>query len=174
MQNQQTHFEQMMLPHLDAAYNLARWLTGNEQDADDMVQEAYLRALKSFGSFRGGDSRAWLLMIVRNTCYTWLQRSRASFTMELDEDIQEADGKNSEQLLLERVDFELLHRALDELPAEFREAIVLREMEGLPYKEIAQITHVPIGTVMSRLARARQRLQQRLEMLRSGELPHEM
>ena len=174
MQNQQTHFEQMMLPHLDAAYNLARWLTGNEQDADDMVQEAYLRALKSFGSFRGGDSRAWLLMIVRNTCYTWLQRNRASFTMELDEDIQEADGKNSEQLLLERVDFELLHRALDELPAEFREAIVLREMEGLPYKEIAQITHVPIGTVMSRLARARQQLQQRLEMLRSRELPHEM
>ena len=172
----QTHdtenrFEQAMLPHLDAAYNLARWLTGNNQDAEDMVQEAYLRAFKSFGTFHGGDSRAWLLTIVRNTCYTWLQRNRAALNTSFDEEVHTAgsEAQNSEKLLLEHVDHEMLHQALNELPVEFREAMVLRELEGLSYKEIAQIARVPLGTVMSRLARARKRLQQTLAQRMNGE-----
>jgi RNA polymerase sigma factor (sigma-70 family) len=162
--NMQTRFEESMVPHLDAAYNLAYWLTGNNQDAQDMVQEAYLRAFKSFGSFRGGDSRAWLLTIVRNTCYTWLQRNRAALNTSFDEDIHTAgsEAQDSEKLLLDQVDSEMLRQALEELPVEFREAMVLRELEGLSYKEIAQIARVPLGTVMSRLARARKRLQHTL------------
>ena len=163
--NKLSRFEQVTLPHLDAAYNLARWLTGNDQDAEDVVQEAYLRALKFFDGFHGGDSRTWLLTIVRNTCYTWLQQNkRTVLDSAFDEEIHTmgSDDLNSEKLLLDDFDRELLRQALDELPTEFREAMVLRELEGLSYKEIAQISRVPLGTVMSRLARARKRLQQSL------------
>jgi RNA polymerase sigma-70 factor (ECF subfamily) len=154
-------FEQAILPHLNAAYNLARWLTGDEHDAEDAVQESYLRALKFFAGFRGGNSRPWLLAIVRNTCYTWLRRNRMDeMTTELDEEMQiDSGGSNPETLLLAAARSELVRRALEELPAEFREVVILREMEGLSYKEIAEVAAVPVGTVMSRLARARTRLQ---------------
>ena len=139
------------------AYNLARWLTGNDHDAEDVTQEAYLRAYRFFESFRGADSRAWLLAIVRNTCHTWLQQNRRlSFEPNLGE--AEAAGPSPEVLVLEKAGRETLRQAIEELPAEFREAIVLREIEGLSYKEISAVTGVPIGTVMSRLARARDRL----------------
>jgi len=156
-------FEQVILPHLDAAYNLARWLTRNEDDAKDMAQEAYLRAFKFFDAFRGADGRAWLLTIVRNTCYTWLQQNRAHDTTTMfDEEIHsvDSDTSNPATLVLQSADHQILRQALDELPAEFREAVVLRDLEGFSYKEIAEITNIPAGTVMSRLARARERLKQ--------------
>lgn len=158
-------FEQAVLPHLAAAYNLARWLTRNDQDAEDMVQEAYVRAFKYFTSFRGGDSRVWLLTIVRNTCYTWLQQQRAhELTTSFDEELHSAasDALNPEKLLLQSFDTQLLREALEELPVEFREVVILRELEGFSYKEITAIASIPLGTVMSRLARARKRLQQDL------------
>ena len=162
-QNRHVRFEQVVLPHLDAAFNLARWLTRNEQDAEDVVQEASLRAFKYFDGFQGGDSRAWLLRIVRNTCYTWLQRNRAhEITTSFDPLLHDvpSDAYDPENLVLRRVDAQRLRQALEDLPVEFREVMVLRELEGLSYKEIAAIADIPMGTVMSRLARARQRLQQ--------------
>ena len=154
------NFEEATLPHLDAAYNLARWLTRNDADAEDVVQEAYLRAFKSFDGFRGGDSRAWMLRIVRNTAYTWLQQNRTrELATEFDEDIHRVESDNPEMMLIESVDKELLKKTLEELPAEFREIVILRELEGLSYKEIAAIADIPMGTVMSRLARARKQLQ---------------
>jgi RNA polymerase sigma factor (sigma-70 family) len=158
-------FEQAVLPHLDAAYNLARWLTRNEHDAQDVVQEAYLRACQFFGGFHGADARAWLLAIVRNTCYTWLKHNRPSESaMPLDEEKHsEADPAASpEGVLLRRENVQMLRQALEKLPPEFREVIVLRELEGLSYKDIAGIAGVPLGTVMSRLARGRKRLEQEL------------
>jgi len=169
-QNKFLRFEQAILPHQDAAYNLARWLTRNDQDAEDVVQEAYLRAFKFFDGFHGRDSRAWLLTIVRNTCYTWLQQNRAhGLTTSFDEEIHSANGNvfNPERLLLQSTDNQLLRQALEELPIEFREVLILRELEGLSYKEIGDIAGIPVGTVMSRLARARQRLQQSLSNLMS-------
>jgi RNA polymerase sigma-70 factor, ECF subfamily len=161
-------FEAMVLPHLDAAYTLARYLTRNEPDAQDVVQDAYLRALKYFSGFRGAegsDGRAWLLAIVRNTAYTWRRRHRAdALATEFDEELHsDAVAENHPAAALERDGArESLHRALDRLPAEFREVIVLRELEGMSYKEIGDVTGVPIGTVMSRLSRARRRLQEAL------------
>jgi RNA polymerase sigma factor (sigma-70 family) len=158
-------FEQTILPHLDAAYNLARWLTRNDHDAEDMVQEAYLRAFKFFSAFHGVNGRAWLLTIVRNTCYTWLQQNRAhEMTTMFDEEIHsiESDTTNPATLTLRNADHRLLKQALDELPVEFREAVVLRDLEGFSYKEIADIANIPTGTVMSRLARARERLKRLL------------
>jgi RNA polymerase sigma-70 factor (ECF subfamily) len=146
---------------LDAAYNLARWLTGNENDARDMVQEASLRAFKFFSGFRGGDARAWLLKIVRNTVYTWLQRRRNSEQVFEDEDrieMLEDVSVNPTQLFERNATIELVRAAVAQLAPEFREAIVLREMEGFSYKEIADIAGVRIGTVMSRLARGRREL----------------
>lgn len=172
-QNRRALFEQAVLPHLDSAYNLARWLTRNEQDAEDLVQEAYLRAFKFFDSFHGTDSRPWLLTIVRNTYYTWLQQKRVyEFVTPFDDELYTTGDESSdpEELMLRLADTELLRRALEELPGEFREAVVLRELEGLSYKEIAGITHVPLGTVMSRLARARKRLQQYLIGQKAKEL----
>ena len=160
--NKLRRFEQTVLPHLDAAYNLARWLTRNEQDAEDVVQEACLRAFKFFDSFHSSDSRPWLLTIVRNTYYTWRQQQRVpELTTPFDEEIHSTDGEasNPEALVLQSIDSQLLKAALENLPVEFREVIVLRELEGLSYKEIADIVTIPLGTVMSRLARARKRLQ---------------
>ena len=157
-----TRFEETVLPHLAAAYNLARWLVHNDHDAEDIVQEAYLRAFKFFGSYHGGDSRAWLLTIVRNTCYTWLQQNRAlRLTDPIEEKLDEVgvDFADPEMLFLQEADSQLVRRALQELPVEFREVVVMREMEGFSYKEIANIVDIPIGTVMSRLARGRKRLQ---------------
>ena len=154
-------FEEIALQHLGAAYSLARWLVHNEHDAEDVVQEAYLRALKFFSGYYGGDSRAWLLTIVRNTCYTWLQRNRSvRLTESIDDNIDEIglDFADPEVLLLQQLDSQMVRAALQELPLEFREVVVLREMEGLAYKEIAGIVDIPIGTVMSRLKRGRQRL----------------
>ena len=151
------------MPHTGAAYNLARWLTRNDHDAEDVVQEAYLRAYRFFDGFHGGDGRTWLLAIVRNTCYTWLQQNRRP-SVALEEDMPELDSSrsNPETLLLRNVDSALLRQALDDLPVEFREAIVLRELEGLSYKEIGAVAGIPLGTVMSRLARARGRLEKAL------------
>ena len=154
---------EQLLSHLNAAYNLARWLTRDETDAEDVVQEAYLRAFKHFGSFHGGDGRPWLLAIVRNTCYTWMQHNRSpELTIPLDDELYEIESKdlNPEALLLQSAESQAVRQALEELPVEFREVIVLRELEGLSYKQIADVVEIPIGTVMSRLARARKRLQQ--------------
>ena len=165
-------FEQSIMPHMNAAYNLARWLAGNDPDAQDVVQEAYLRAFKFFSGFRGGDSRSWLLRIVRNSFYDWLKRNRradAGTDFEFDEELHgRADETGTpDAVLLEKADRELLHEAIAELPLEFREILVLRELEGFSYKEIADVADVPLGTVMSRLARAREHLRmlviQRLE-----------
>jgi RNA polymerase sigma-70 factor (ECF subfamily) len=160
-------FDQAVVPHLDAAYNLARWLMRNKQDAEDMVQEACLRAFTFFHSFQGEDGRAWLLAIVRNTCYTWLKKNRArELDTVFEEQIHsvEADAANPEVLLVEKADRELLQQLLEQLPTEFREVLILRELEGMSYKQISAIADLPIGTVMSRLARARKRLEQQLAM----------
>jgi RNA polymerase sigma factor (sigma-70 family) len=162
IENHAPTVERALLPHLDAAYNLARWLVRNGTDAEDLAQEAYLRAWRAFAGFRGGDGRSWLLTIVRNTCYTWLRENRRhGLAVEFNEDIHSEDVEvpDAERLLAESCSRETLEKALLELPAEFREAIVLRELEGLSYKEISEIVGVPVGTVMSRLARARARLQ---------------
>ncbi len=158
-------FEHSVLPQMDAAYNLARWLTRDDHDAQDVVQEACLRALRFFDGFRGGDGRAWLLKIVRNTFYTWLQQNRREeTTVTLDENAPFAanEGNSPDAILLRQAGEESLRQAIDGLPLEFRETLVLRELEGLSYKEIADLEHVPLGTVMSRLARARQLLRKRL------------
>ncbi len=156
-------FEQTVLPHLDAAYNLARWLTRDDQDAEDVVQEACLRAFRFLDGFRGGDSRAWLLTIVRHTCYTWLRKNRAHELVSFDEELDGVEsGADPEEMLLDSVDQQSLRTALEELPVEYREVIILRELEELSYKEIGVIAGLPLGTVMSRLARARKRLQQSL------------
>ena len=158
-------FEQAMLPHLDAAHNLARWLLRNEQDAQDVVQEAYLRAFRSFAGFRGTSGRAWLLTIVRNTSYTLLKKNRAAdLTTPFDEEIHASGHESaSPATLLERAeDSELIKNAMEELPAEFREILILRHQESLSYNEIGETLKIPIGTVMSRLARARGKLKEYL------------
>jgi RNA polymerase sigma-70 factor, ECF subfamily len=164
-----SRFERAILPHLDAAYNLARWLMRDEHEAADAVQDACLRALRFIGSFRGGDGRLWLLAIVRNTCYSRLKRSAGrQDETEFDDETHspESATTNPEALLERSRDSEALRRALEELPEEFREIIVMRELEGMGYKEIAEVAGVPIGTVMSRLARARKRLQRALSAAR--------
>ena len=156
-------FEALMLPHLDAAHNLAKWLLRNEEDACDVVQEAYLRAFKSFSGFRGSNGRAWLLTIVRNTSYTLLKKNRgADLTTTFDEEIHASgDESLSPATILEHSeDEELIRQAMDALPVEFREILTLRHQEDLSYKEIADIAQIPPGTVMSRLARARAKLKE--------------
>ena len=155
-----------MLPHLDAAYNLARWIVGSAQDAEDAAQEACLRALNFFDGFHGEDGRAWLLAIVRNASYDWLRKNRRHELSlvppeELDRAADSAPDPETEQL--RQADRRLVQECLERLPAEYREAIVLREMEGMSYKQIAHVTGTPIGTVMSRLARARKRLAKELQ-----------
>src|SRR6266480_825385 len=165
-------FEETMLPHMDAAHNLAKWLLRNEEDAQDVVRGAYLRAFKSFGGFRGSNGRGWLLTIVRNTSYTLLKKNRAvDLTTTFSEEIH-ASGRESvspEAMLEHAEDAELIRAAMDELPAEFREILVLRHQEGLSYKEIADIAQIPPGTVMSRLARARAKLREYLAARMSKE-----
>ena len=158
-------FEAVMMPHLDAAHNLARWLLRNEQDAQDVVQEAYLRAFRSFAGFRGTSGRAWLLTIVRNTSYTLLKKNRAAdLTTPFDEEIHASGHESASPVtLLERAeDSEVIKNAMDELPAEFREILILRHQESLSYNEIGATLKIPIGTVMSRLARARGKLKEYL------------
>jgi RNA polymerase sigma-70 factor (ECF subfamily) len=154
-------FNDAVLPHLDAAYNLARWLAGRDQDAEDVVQEASLRAFKYWESFSGRDARPWFLAIVRNTFYSWARQHSAQPVITMDGELEDIDDgfPNPEKALLQNADRHLIQAALEDLPLEFREAIVLREFEELSYKEIADIAGVPIGTIMSRLARARKRLQ---------------
>ena len=151
-------FEQTFMPHLNAAYNLARWLARNEHDAEDLVQESYLRAFRAFETFQGQDARAWLLAIVRNTCFTWLKKRGAQPLVEFDERMHTVDSPNAESIVLNQAALASLQDCLEALPPEFREAIVLRELEELSYKEISGIAGVPVGTVMSRLARGRKRL----------------
>ncbi|HVN75080.1 MAG TPA: sigma-70 family RNA polymerase sigma factor [Thermoanaerobaculaceae bacterium] len=163
-------FESAVMPHLNAAYNLARWLTRDPHDAEDLVQESVLRALTYFGGFRGTDGRAWLLAIVRNAFYTKLRRDCGAGRVEPLDDDAVADGgsADAEGALVARVDARALAVAIEGLPVAFREAIVLREIEGLSYREIAAVVGAPIGTVMSRLARARGLLRRRLAS-RTGE-----
>lgn len=158
-------FEQTIMPQMNAAYNLARWLVGNDLDAQDIVQDAYLRAFKYFGGFRGGDSRSWLLRIVRNSFYDWLRhQGHRELTTPFDEEVHElaSDSPAPDAALLGKADKELVHRAIEALPVEYREVLVMRELEGLSYKEIADVADLPVGTVMSRLARAREQLRQGL------------
>jgi RNA polymerase sigma-70 factor (ECF subfamily) len=168
-------FEQLVLPHLDAAFNLSRWLLRNRTDSEDVAQEAMLRAYRFFRGFHGGDARAWLLQIVRNTCYTWLEKNRPVELMtEFDEELHPQPSSNPESLAIAGDNRERLTRALEGLPPRFREVLVLRELEGCSYKEIAAITSIPIGTVMSALARARQRLQRTLTSPVQQEAPREL
>ena len=164
-------FEEVVLPHLDAAFNYARWLTRNEADAEDVVQDAYVRALRFYASLRGDNARAWLLTIVRHTWYgRFRPRDSSHQTTVFDEMSNErtAEGLDPEALLLQRQTVDEVRAALEELPVDFREVIVLRELEGLSYKEIAGVAGIPIGTVMSRLARGRERL---LTILKSATSP---
>jgi len=156
----QPDFEQVFLPHLDSAYNLARWLLRNDQDAEDAVQEAYVRAFKAFSRFRGGDGKAWFMTILRNVCYTMIKKLRSHETPEpFDEEIHQPAGESEmQEAFRQKANAETIHCALEKLPDEFREIIVLHDLEGLAYKEIAALVGIPIGTVMSRLARARGRL----------------
>ncbi|MGA7817463.1 sigma-70 family RNA polymerase sigma factor [Caballeronia sp.] len=159
-------FEKLVLPHMNSAFNVARWLTHNDQDAQDVVQEAYLRAFRFFGGFRGEDARAWLLRIVRNTFYTWHQQNRghAADTTEFEEDIHSLETGTAEHddspeaMLIRSQSQKRVRKALQSLRLEYREVVVLRELEELSYKEIAAIVDIPMGTVMSRLGRARQQL----------------
>ncbi|MGB9045134.1 MAG: sigma-70 family RNA polymerase sigma factor [Pseudolabrys sp.] len=160
-------FRTVVMPHIDEAYRLARWLTGNRTDAEDVVQDASLRAFRAIREFAGGSPRSWLLSIVRNTAYSWLRKNRPAtiFTVEDLEAVELENAKQSEPndetpeaVLIAKADAEQLRAAIAALPAPFRETLVLCDIEGLDYREIAEATEVPIGTVMSRLARARRRL----------------
>lgn len=165
----ESQFEQIVAPHLDAAYNLARWLAGNDHDAADIAQEACLRAFRFVGGCRGENSRAWLLTIVRNTACSWLKKNRPQAVVSIaDDDLAEIEDQTCAANLFCGTDATALRAALETLPLEFREALVLRELEGLSYKEIAEVAGVPVGTVMSRLARSRRRLQN--HFARKGDL----
>ena len=172
-QNKLASFEATVLPHLDAAYNLARWLLHNKADAEDVAQEAVLRAFRFFGSFRGGDGRPWLLTIVRNTCYSYLQKNRShELSLPIEDELFDVQSQDPspEARLIQIDSSEILMKALEQLPVETREIIVLRELEEMSYKEIAEIAGIPIGTVMSRLARGRKRLQELLNRTMRAEV----
>jgi RNA polymerase sigma factor (sigma-70 family) len=160
-------FRSVVMPHIDDAYRLAHWLTGNRTDAEDVVQDATLRAFRAIRAFAGGSARSWLLSIVRNTAYSWLRKNRPTAVITVEDleavELEHAEpgdpnGETPEAALIAKVDAEQLRAAIAALPAPFRETLVLRDIEGLDYREIAEATEVPIGTVMSRLARARRRL----------------
>jgi len=167
-------FEERVLPHLDAAFNLARWLTRNDHDAQDVVQEAMLRAFRFLDGLRG-EARPWLLAIVRNSCFTWLQVNRPAELAAFDDRTAElhlVDESSPETLALRQCDRRMLNEALAALSAQFREALILRELEDLSYKDIARITDVPIGTVMSRLARGRRLLAESLQAISNASQVH--
>jgi RNA polymerase sigma-70 factor (ECF subfamily) len=154
---------EILLAYLDPAYNVAHWLVRNAHDAEDVVQEAYLRAFQYCDGFRGGDARAWFLTIVRNTAYTWLRKTRAFEPVsEFDEQMASTGVAmpNPEQLLLQKDDGRLVAQAMSQLPVRFREILTLRELEGCSYRQIADVMGVPMGTVMSTLSRARERFRQ--------------
>ena len=161
-QSNTRRFEELMLPHLDAAHNLARWLMQGDSDAEDVVQEAYLRAYRFFHGFHGEKARAWLLAIVRNTAFTMMQARGATVPLDVEHAPNDSqisgDAENPEAILARSDERRLVNEALRKLPVEYREVIVLREIEELSYREIAQVTSAPIGTVMSRLSRARKLL----------------
>jgi len=170
----QLRFETSVLPHLDAAYNLARWITRDDHDAEDVVQEAFMRALRYFDRMKGSEARPWLLGIVRNTCYTWLEKNRPSDLVALDDaetqvaEIEAANaasgyGATPEVILLQSANRKLVNQALEELPVGYREVIVMREIEDMSYKEIASVAGLPLGTVMSRLSRGRELLKGMIE-----------
>jgi len=152
-------FDEVILPHLDAASRLARWLLRNDEDAEDVVQEAALRALRYFGTFTGGNARGWFLRIVRNTCSGWRHGGPASIEP-FDEELHSRDGSGTdpEALALQTDDVQLIDEAMHHLPDRFRQLLVLREVEGLSYRELSAVMHMPMGTVMSGLSRARQAL----------------
>jgi RNA polymerase sigma-70 factor (ECF subfamily) len=177
MGEERRQFEEIFLPFLDAAYNLARWIVQHDQDAQDIVQEAYLRAFKGFSGFRGGNGRAWLLTIVRNTAYSWMNKHASDERLVPYEEEKHAKIISFDQPTREIVNEkrkEHLQNALLRLSTEYREVIVLYEFEGLSYKELALALGVPLGTVMSRLNRARRRLQQELAHIRGEEAVNEM
>ena len=166
-------FEQALLPHRDAAFNLAKWLLRHDQDAEDCVQEAYVRAYQAFSRFRGEDGKSWLLTIVRNGCYSRLrQQRRQEAPVSFDEALHGESPTTEESPWGHTLARELLPRAMEQLPVEAREVLVLHDIEGLAYREIATVAEIPLGTVMSRLARARQKLQHELTQLIRKELPH--
>ncbi len=184
-QAQRDAFERVMLPHLDDAFNLARWLTGNRSDADDVVQEAFLKALKHFGTYRGPESRAWMLTIVRRCCFSWLRVNRPQQLIFTDDEaaleaanratvvaLHPRAAETPETLLNEKEMRLRLNEAVEKLPLHYREVIVLREIQGLSYKEIAEIAGIPVGTVMSRLARARDQLAKHLDGHNGNEAAH--
>jgi RNA polymerase sigma factor (sigma-70 family) len=159
------NFEDKMLPHLNAAYTLARWLTGSVQDAEDAVQDAYVRALRFFDDYRGGDGRAWLLQIVRNTCYTRLRKSIARISdASFDEEVHigECLSGTPETIAIQLADSQMVKKAIEELPLRYREILILREIEGMSYSEIGEILNEPLGNIRTTLFRARQRLKKRL------------
>jgi len=166
----QDQFNALMLPHMAAAYNLAQWLTGNRDDASDVVQESYLRAMRFFSGYRGGAARAWMLTIVRNTSLNWLAQKRGQKTVPLPEPGNEEDGGGVVEIVDDKVDLEFdliqkeaaatMDQLIEALPVQYREVVILREIEELSYKEIAEVIGMPIGTVMSRLARARKAIQE--------------
>jgi RNA polymerase sigma-70 factor, ECF subfamily len=171
----QVRFEQLVLPHLDAAFNLARWLLRSQADAEDVAQEAMLRSYKFFPSFRGGDARSWLLRIVRNACYSWMEKnSREGNMTEFDEEFHGPASPSPEEAAIAGQDRARLTRALESLSPRAREVLVLRELEGCSYKEIAAITSIPIGTVMSSLSRARRQLLSTLVNLAHEEANREL
>ena len=161
-------FRSVVMPHIDEAYRLAHWLTGNRTDAEDVVQDASMRAFRAIRNYAGGSARSWVLSIVRNTAYSWLRKNRPAAVVTVEDleavELEQAnpgddrDGDNPEAALIAKADADQLRAAIAALPTAFRETLVLRDIEGLDYREIAQATEVPIGTVMSRLARARRRL----------------
>ena len=178
-------FDTEALPHIDAAYNLAFWLVRNEADAQDVVQDAYLRAFKAFDQFNGTDIRPWLLTIVRNVAYRWLSvRKRSANVVSIEDAMTDRDGNSrpafepasdepsAEDVLISDAERSMIRRALAELPPAFREVIVLRELEGLSYQDIASVTGIPTGTVMSRLSRARAQLKELLTGLMAKENEH--
>jgi RNA polymerase sigma-70 factor (ECF subfamily) len=153
-------FEEIILPHLNAAYNLARWLTRNDQDAQDVVQESYLRAFRFFDGYRGGDGKSWLLAVVRNTCFTWRRHERRSSNEPFDEMTHSSNmqAQNQEETLVQSSKMSVLRNCIETLPSGFREVLVMRELEEMSYKAISDVACLPVGTVMSRLSRARKRL----------------
>ena len=177
MGEERRRFEETFLTFLDAAYNLARWIVQHDQDAQDIVQEAYLRAFKGFHGFRGGNARAWLLTIVRNTAYSWIDKHAADDKLVPYEEGKHAEiisfDQSAKEIMIEKRK-EYLQSALLRLPAEYREVIVLYELEGLTYKELALALSIPVGTVMSRLSRGRRRLQQEITLIHGSEAVNEL